>query len=46
MITLPLWLIIMIGVFGLPILVGIIAFTIMTIQAILIIFKEIIKEIY
>lgn len=45
MITLPIWLLVFIGVFSLPLLVGIIAFLVMCIQTIIIIFKIIIKEI-
>lgn len=44
MITLPIWLLVIIGIFGLPVLVGIIAFLVMCVQAIIIIFKEITKE--
>ncbi len=44
MITLPIWLLIIIGVFGLPVLVGIITFQVMCIRIIITIFSEVIKE--
>lgn len=45
MITLPIWLLVIIGLFGLPVLVGIVAITIQCIYIIIEIIKEIIKEI-
>lgn len=44
MITLPIWLIIIIGIFGLPLLVGLIALLIMCIKVSIIIFNSIINE--
>lgn len=45
MITLPIWLLVIIGIFGLPILVGIIAITVICFQISFKIIYEIIKEI-
>lgn len=42
MITLPIWLLVIIGIFGLPVVVGIIALLIMYIQVIIMVLKNII----
>lgn len=46
MITLPIWLLLVIGVFGLPLLVGTLTLTIMCIQAIVVVVKDIVKELF
>ncbi len=45
MITLPIWLLVIIGIMGLPILVGIITFLVTCIKISFTIFNEVIKEI-
>jgi hypothetical protein len=44
MITIPIWLLIIIGIFGFPLLVGIITYLIICIQTVITIFKTIINE--
>lgn len=46
MITLPIWLLIIIGIFGFPLLITIIAYLIMCIKVIITIFITTIEELY
>lgn len=46
MITLPIWLLVIIGIFGLPLLVGSLTLTIMCIQAIVVVVKDLVKELF